>query len=203
MVFLCLARTKEVKMILRNENKCCKILEWTLLLVAFCWVFLPLFKLLQVMLLIKKQTNKKSFLIHVTELIFLLIVFVWVCLLLYDSWTPLLTPRKNVPAKKDSLWLTGSKTITRASQPLLMRGCISGKAPRPGSHLLHCAPPGADPYKGVPGILFWPMGLSGASSNWSCRALTSFAPLLTNQNSSTMCGAGQSRQCYLDQSVCL
>lgn len=201
MVFLCLARTKEVKMILRNENECCKILEWTLLLVAFCWVFLPLFKLLQVMLPIKKQ--KTVFLIHITELIFLLIfLFEFVfCSMIHEHhcWPQermYLVVVDRAQNHNQSLAATVYEGLHFRESP---------QAGRPPPALCSCLE--LILIKEFLWYYFDQWGWAvprpiGAIELWPHLHL--YWPIRTApQRPIRIRGAGQSRQCYLDQSVCL
>lgn len=73
--------------------------------------------------------------------------------------------RRTIPAKKDSSWLTEHKFIARVYQLLLTRGlshtAFQGKSTDWAISLLSCVPAvRVNPYKGVPGIDFQPMGWS-------------------------------------------
>lgn len=84
----------------------------------------------------------------------------------------MLTPRRNIPVKKDLWWLTGPKSIIRVQQ-LLFTGGLSHmlhfkeKPQVRLPSLLHHIPAfWSNPFQGVPEIILWP-----APANWTCTSI--------------------------------
>lgn len=115
-------------------------------------------------------------------------------------WSQVWTLRKKIPTKKSSQWLLGLKfknkqTTTTNKNPepsshfymgASHTNCISGRNLHWATCWLYVSAIWASPYKGVPGILFQPIGLRLSPSNQSCATIYPPASSLTNQSGSIL-----------------